>query len=61
MNELLHGTPDAPEPRLPLLTLSEAQELLDVLRHFGSTDHDRGAQARHPAAELAARVPAYDA
>ncbi|MET8446809.1 hypothetical protein [Streptomyces sp. NPDC005209] len=49
------------EPRLPLLTLSEAQQLLEVLQHFGATDHDWGAQARHFAAELAARVPSYDA
>ncbi|KUN09236.1 hypothetical protein AQI95_05160 [Streptomyces yokosukanensis] len=63
MNELLHPAPDAPdtpEPRLPLLTLTEAHELLDVLHHFGMTDHDWGAQARHLAAELAARVPIYD-
>ncbi|MFB7508251.1 hypothetical protein [Streptomyces broussonetiae] len=53
--------PESPEPRLPLFTLSEAHELLDVLQHFGTTDHDWGAQARHFAAELAARVPSYDA
>ncbi|MGW7820088.1 hypothetical protein ACWGLF_18590 [Streptomyces puniciscabiei] len=46
---------------LPLLTLTEAHQLLDVLQYFGMTDHDRGAQARHFAAELAARVPSRDA
>lgn len=64
MNELLGpalGMPEPHEPRLPLFTLSEAHELLDVLQHFGTTDHDWGAQARHFAAELAARVPSHDA
>ncbi|MFA7755811.1 hypothetical protein V5F01_19950 [Streptomyces sp. NRRL B-2790] len=53
--------PELHEPRLPLFTLSEAQELLDVLQHFGTTDHDWGARARHFAAELVARVPSHDA
>jgi hypothetical protein len=48
------------EPRLALFTLSEAHELLDVLHHFGTTDHDWGTQARHFAAELAARVPSRE-
>ncbi|MEU5537850.1 hypothetical protein [Streptomyces sp. NPDC020362] len=64
MEELLDPTPGMPElhePRLPLFTLSEAQELLDVLQHFGTTDHDWGARARHFAAELVARVPSHDA
>lgn len=64
MDELVDpvaGMPELHEPRLPLLTLSEAHELLDVLHHFGATDHDWGAQARHFAAELAARVPSRDA
>ncbi|MEV6118300.1 hypothetical protein AB0L59_38985 [Streptomyces sp. NPDC052109] len=52
--------PEPHEPRLPLFTLSEAHELLGVLQHFGGTDHDWGAQARHFAAELAARVPCRD-
>ncbi|MFE0510848.1 hypothetical protein [Streptomyces sp. NPDC058964] len=52
--------PDRMEPRLPLLTVSEAQQLMEVLRHFGAMDHDWGAQARHFAAELAARVPLHD-
>ncbi|MEU9478013.1 hypothetical protein [Streptomyces sp. NPDC048191] len=63
MDELLHfslGMPEPHDPRLPLFTLSEAHELLGVLQHFGSTDHDWGAQARHFAAELAARVPCRD-
>ncbi|MFJ2847772.1 hypothetical protein ACIPD2_40120 [Streptomyces griseofuscus] len=33
---------------------------MDVLQHFGTTDDDWGAQARHFAAELAARVPSRD-
>ncbi|MFJ3310113.1 hypothetical protein ACIPSA_45385 [Streptomyces sp. NPDC086549] len=52
--------PESTEPRLPLLTLSEAHELLRVLQHFGAMDHDWGAQARRFAAELAARVPSQD-
>jgi hypothetical protein len=44
-----------------LLTLTEAHGLLDVLQHFGSIDQDRGAQARHFAAELPARAPSRDA
>ncbi|MER6736494.1 hypothetical protein [Streptomyces puniciscabiei] len=52
--------PELYEPRLPLLTLTEAHQLLDVLQHFGTTDH-LGAQARHFTAELAARVPSRDA
>ncbi|MGW2426252.1 hypothetical protein ACWC0C_44885 [Streptomyces sp. NPDC001709] len=64
MDELLDpafGMPELHEPRLPLLTLTEAHQLLDVLQHFGTMDHDWGAQARHFAAELAARVPSRDA
>ncbi|WEO99549.1 hypothetical protein A6P39_038955 [Streptomyces sp. FXJ1.172] len=64
VNELLDPAfrmPEPHEPRLPLFPLSEAHELLGVLRHFGTTDHDWGAQARHFAPELAARVPSYDA
>ncbi|TCR15952.1 hypothetical protein EV578_11564 [Streptomyces sp. BK205] len=53
--------PELTEPRLALFTLSEAHELLDVLHHFGAAEHDWGAQARHFAAELAARVPSRDA
>ncbi|MEV6058010.1 hypothetical protein [Streptomyces sp. NPDC052107] len=53
--------PELYEPRLPLLTLTEAHQLLDVLQHFGTTNHDWGAQARRFAAELAARVPSRDA
>ncbi|MFC8664024.1 hypothetical protein [Streptomyces sp. NPDC057199] len=52
--------PELTEPRLAFFTLSEAHELLDVLRHFGSEDHDWGAQARRFAAELAARVPSSE-
>ncbi|MEU9993770.1 hypothetical protein AB0E10_45045 [Streptomyces sp. NPDC048045] len=64
MDELLDpglGMPALYKPRLPLFTLSEAHELLDILQHFGRTDHDWGAQARHFAAELAARIPSRDA
>lgn len=64
MGELMdpsYGTPELCEPRLPLFTLSEAHELLDVLQHFGTTDHDWGARARHFAAELAVRIPSADA
>ncbi|WBO68583.1 hypothetical protein [Streptomyces camelliae] len=64
MDEILDpafGLHEPREPRLPLLTLSEAHELLDVLQHFGAIDHDWGAQARHFAAELAARVPSFEA
>ncbi|MGW2649777.1 hypothetical protein ACWC2T_33940 [Streptomyces sp. NPDC001393] len=39
--------PEPYEPRLPLFTLTEAHQLLDVLQHFGTTDHDWGARARH--------------
>ncbi|MEU8976639.1 hypothetical protein AB0D11_47195 [Streptomyces monashensis] len=63
MDELIdptHDMPEAYEPRLPLLTLTEAHELLDVLTHFAATDHDWGAQARYFAAELAARIPSRD-
>ncbi|MFI1069627.1 hypothetical protein [Streptomyces puniciscabiei] len=49
------------ESRLPLFTLTEAHQLLGVLQHFGTGDHDRGSQARHFAAELAARVPSRNA
>jgi len=52
--------PELTEPRLPLFTLSEAHELLDVLHHFGAADHGWGAQARRFAAELAARVPSRE-
>ncbi|ANP49815.1 hypothetical protein J2Z21_004672 [Streptomyces griseochromogenes] len=64
MGELLdpsYGVPDLSEPRLPLFTPAEAHELLDVLQHFGTTDHDWGARARHFAAELAVRLPSVDA
>ncbi|MGW3147503.1 MULTISPECIES: hypothetical protein [Streptomyces] len=63
MDDLLANAcdlPDRMEPRLPLLTESEAHQLVEVLQHFGTMDHDWGAQARHFAAELAARVPSYD-
>ncbi|MFJ8364623.1 hypothetical protein [Streptomyces sp. NPDC093984] len=63
MDDLLDAEldlPEATEPRLPLFTLSEAHQLLEVLQHFGATDHDWGAQARHFAAELAARVPSRE-
>ncbi|MFJ3233956.1 hypothetical protein [Streptomyces sp. NPDC086787] len=55
-----YDLPEATELRLPLLTLSEAHELLEVLQHFGTTDHDWGAQARHFAAELVVRLPSPD-
>ncbi|MER6032082.1 hypothetical protein [Streptomyces sp. NPDC001851] len=55
------GMAELHEPRLPLFTLAEAHQLLDVLQHFGTVDHDWGAQARHFAPELAARVPSHDA
>ncbi|MGW7529073.1 hypothetical protein [Streptomyces sp. NPDC054783] len=48
MDELLDpgfGMPELYEPRLPLLTLTEAHQLLDVLQHFGTMDHRWGAQA----------------
>ncbi|GAA1042347.1 hypothetical protein GCM10009566_43700 [Streptomyces murinus] len=64
MDELVDPALDMPElyePRLLLLTLTEARGLLDVLQHFGTMDHNWGAQARHFAAELAARVPSRDA
>ncbi|MFF9706635.1 hypothetical protein ACF1FE_36705 [Streptomyces griseofuscus] len=64
ISELLDPALDMPElyePRLPLLTLTEAHGLMDVLQHFGTTNHDWGAQARHFAAELAALVPSRDA
>ncbi|AKL68112.1 hypothetical protein [Streptomyces sp. Mg1] len=51
---------EATEPRLPLFTMSEAHEPMEVLQHFGATHHGWGAQARHFAAELAARVPSRD-
>ena len=62
-DELLHTTlpADATQPRLPLLTLSEAHELLEVLRHFAAADSDFRPQARHFAAELAGRIPSQDA
>ncbi|MFI9256043.1 hypothetical protein [Streptomyces sp. NPDC053069] len=63
MDELLDPARDMPElhkPRLPLFTLSEVHELLDVLQHFGTTDHGWGARARHFAAELTARGPSRD-
>lgn len=63
MDDLLADVSDLPnhiEPRLPLLTESEAHQLVEVLQHFGTMDHDWGAQARHFAAELAARVPSHD-
>ncbi|MFF4041094.1 hypothetical protein [Streptomyces sp. NPDC001816] len=44
MGELLDpafGMPELYEPRLPLFTLTEAHQLLDVLQHFGTTDHAR--------------------
>ncbi|MFG2463468.1 hypothetical protein ACGFWE_41350 [Streptomyces sp. NPDC048523] len=52
--------PELTEPRLALFTLSEAHELLDVLHHFSAIEDDWAAQARHFAAELAARVPSRD-
>ncbi|MYU06111.1 hypothetical protein GTY81_19965 [Streptomyces sp. SID8366] len=64
MNELVGPALDMPElyePRLPLLTLTEAHGLMEVLQYLGTTDDDWGAQARHFAAELAARVPSRDA
>lgn len=63
MDELLDptlGMPELYEPRLPLLTLTEAHELLEVLRHFSWTDHEWAAQAGRYAAELAARIPSRD-
>jgi hypothetical protein len=55
-----YAMPELTEPRLALFTLSEAHELLDLLRHFGAMDHSWGAQARHFAAELAGRVPSRE-
>ncbi|MGN5377470.1 hypothetical protein BIV25_07175 [Streptomyces sp. MUSC 14] len=55
------GSPESHGPRLLLFTLAETHELLGVLQHFGTTDHDRGAWPCHFAAELAARVPFHDA
>ncbi|UXY25475.1 hypothetical protein [Streptomyces sp. HUAS TT20] len=63
MDDLLADVSDLPdriEPRLPLLTESEAYQLVEVLQHFGTMDHDWGARARHFAAELAARAPSPD-
>ncbi|MGW1910835.1 hypothetical protein ACWCQS_08920 [Streptomyces sp. NPDC002076] len=64
MDELLDptfGMPELYESRLPLFTLTEALQLLDVQQRFGTVDHDWGAQAHQFAAELAARVPWRDA
>lgn len=52
---------EALDPRLPLFTLSEAHQLLDVLQHVAAGDDEWAAQARHFAAELAARVPSREA
>ena len=52
--------PELMEPRLALFTLSEAHELLEVLRHFSDAKHPWGAFARHLAMEVAARVPSAD-
>ncbi|MEU6091650.1 hypothetical protein ABZ865_33750 [Streptomyces sp. NPDC047085] len=49
------------EPRLPLFTLSQAYDLLEMLNHFSAFDDSWGGQARRYAAELAARLPSPDA
>lgn len=45
------------EPRLPLLTATEARELIAVLLHFDD-ETVRGWQAGQLASELARRLPA---
>ncbi|MFI1073236.1 hypothetical protein [Streptomyces puniciscabiei] len=44
--------PEVYESRLPLFRPTEARQLLDVLQHLGTMDHDRGVQARHFAASV---------
>ncbi|MFC3574198.1 DUF6417 family protein [Streptomyces yaanensis] len=48
------------EPRLPVLTLSEAHDLLELLEHFSAFDNSWGDRARRFAAELVVRVPSRD-
>lgn len=55
-----YNMPDLTEPRLPLFTLSEAHELLELLRHFSDAEQPWGALARHLAMEVAAQVPSAD-
>lgn len=52
-----YDMPELTEPRLPVITVAEAHELLEVLRHFSDAEHHWGNRARHLAMELAARVP----
>ncbi|MFB7589352.1 hypothetical protein [Streptomyces sp. NPDC056169] len=47
------------QTRLPLLTASEAAELIGLLRHF-SDDTTEGRAAEQLARDLAARVPAEE-
>lgn len=49
------------EERLPVLTLEETHDVIDVLAHLADTDDGEwGVEARHLLGELAARVPSRE-
>ncbi|MEU6674743.1 hypothetical protein [Streptomyces sp. NPDC046925] len=48
------------ETRLPLLTLDEAHDVIDVLAHTEAREGEWGEQVQRLLCELAARVPSRD-
>lgn len=54
------AVPTAPAPLLPLLTLEEAQDAVEVLARVAAGEHADMELARSLAMNLAARVPSLD-
>lgn len=58
MDDNIPVTDDFPvSPRLPLITLAEAREVVEVLVVAGAGDGEIANQARRLAGDLAARIP----
>lgn len=49
--------PYSDEPRLPLITLSEAHEMVALLLHLGDESTDEGCRAAQLASDIALRLP----
>ncbi|WP_086824869.1 hypothetical protein [Streptomyces sp. NRRL B-24572] len=49
--------PYSDEPRLPLITLSEAHETVALLLHLGDESTDEGRRAVQLASDIALRLP----
>ncbi|MGW8679607.1 hypothetical protein ACWGNN_00810 [Streptomyces sp. NPDC055817] len=54
------AAPEPSAPLLPLLTLEEAQDAIEVLSYYGTADNWHGDTAARLARELAARVPSRE-